>query len=159
MSNTSSKIPAAITTLAGAIAAGMTVAVDGAVAAVTVAPDLYTKNLPVNVTEEAAKALHEYSSNFYAAAAKATGDVALDTMKKHKKVEEVAAEFPLLGKDVWAVKVERSATNRNPGTGEEVVSYGALSGKLVTQDARGNRGLIKHVREELQASALAAFGK
>jgi hypothetical protein len=154
-----SKISESVLTLSEKLSKGITIVVDKDGATTTVAPDLYLANLPEGVTEDQIKAVQGYNSDFFAASVKAFGDSSLDALKKHKSLEEVHGAFPLYGKDMFNVNVSRSETSTTPGTGVPVTKYGVVSAKLVTYDARSNRGAIKAIRDELSASALAAFGE
>ena len=153
-----SKISPAITALSSIVAAGIKINVADGIATTVVEKDLYLKNLPPEVTEDQAKALQAYNSEYYAASAKAFGEAAVPVFKANKKIESISADFPLIGKDNWSVGIDRSKQFPNPQGGEPTTQYGAMSFKLETQAARGSRGVIKHVREEISATALALLG-
>ena len=144
--------------LTSKIAAGITIKVADNIATTVVDKDLYLNNLPEALTVDHVKALHEYNSEYFAASAKAFGEAALPVLKEHKKVDTITADFALAGKDNWAVGIELSHQYPNPKGGEPTTQFGAMSFKLETQAARGSRGMIKHVREEISTAALAMLG-
>lgn len=154
-----SKIPAEVIELSKKLAKGLTIKVDGNVATTEISGNPYKENLPEGLTEENLEAVQKYNSTFYAAATHAFGDTALASLKKAKSVDKVTAEFPLHGKDVFSVGFKREDTFTVPGTGEKGTNYGVISAKLETYEARANRGVIKHIRDELSAKALAAFAE
>lgn len=154
-----SKISPEIASLSDRLKNGITIVVDKDVATTTVTPDMFMLNKPESLSEEVIKQFQAYSSDYYAASVKAGGELSNDLMAKNKKLEEVHLTFPLFGKDVFNVNVSRSETSVTPGTGVPVTKYGVVSAKLVTYDARANRGSIKAIRDELSAAALSAYGE
>lgn len=154
-----SKISPEVAALSDRLKNGITIVVDKDIATTTVAPDMFMLNKPESLSEEVIKQVQAYSSDYYAASVKAGGELSVDTLAKNKNLEEVHLAFPLFGKDVFNVNVSRSETSTTPGTGVPVTKYGVVSAKLVTYDARANRGAIKAIRDEISASALAAFGE
>lgn len=160
MSDAKSKISQEVLDLSKVLAKGISIKVEKGtpVAKAEVVDALYAANLPANVTEDNLKAVQQYNSTFMAAATHAFGQQAIATMAKNKSVEEVVAEIPMFGKDEFSVGMERSKKFHNPGTGAETdPTYGFVTAKLVTAAARSNRGMINHVRKELQEEALKAL--
>lgn len=154
-----SKITPEVANLSDRLKNGITIVVDKDVATTTVTPGMFMLNKPESLPEEFIKQYEAYSSDYYAASVKAGGELSVDLMAKNKNLEEVHLAFPLAGKNLFNVNVARSETSTTPGTGVPVTKYGVVTAKLVTYDARANRGAIKAIRDELSASALAAFGE
>ena len=138
--------------------AGITITVADGIPATIVEKGMFENNLPATVTKEQAKDYEEYRSEYFAATSKAFAETALPVFNEHKKIASISADFPLLGKDNWSVGIDRSKQFPNPQGGEPTTQFGAMSFKLETQAARGSRGVIKHVREEISAAALALLG-
>lgn len=153
-----SKITPEVQTLSDKLAKAIKIEVKDGAAKTTVEADQYLANLPEGLTEAQIKLKQNYDGQFFAAASKAFGEAAIPVLKKHKDIDQISAAFPLYGKDAFSVSMDRSKTYPNPAGGEPSTTYGVLSAKLETQAARANRGLIKHIREELSESALKAFG-
>jgi len=108
-----------------------------------------------------------YRSNFVSAHTLASGEVALDFMKKNKKVENVAGSFEI-GRSTLEVKFDRhkKVPNRvmDKETGNFKVDgekdlYGDSAVKFAVYGARGSRGELKQVREFLQDNFKSAFSK
>ncbi len=126
---------------------------------ISVDPETYVSTLPEGMTKESVKALHDHNSHFYSAATLAVGEMAIEHMKKDKKLEAVEASVPLYGKDTFDLTIERSRTFANPQDKDKpTTTYANVKATLVTQSARAARGTMNQVRQELAASALAAFG-
>jgi len=152
----SKPISTEIKDLADQIAKGITFK-DGKV---EVDANTYVQTLPESISVEQAKAIHKHHSNFFPAATLALGNVALEAMKKDKKLEQVTAEFPMIEKDRFEVTIERRREFPNPQDKEKsTVVFGNVKASMVTQAARASRGSMNHVREQLNADFLSAIGK
>ena len=156
-----SKVNADITELAAKIKSGITIEVKDGAAVSTIDEKLFAANLPESITADQLKAVKQYESTFYPAATLAFGEASQDVLKKNKKIDSVAGEFKLTGKDTWAVNYARTETFRNPASPDAapIVKHGVITAKLTTHDARAKIGQLKAVIEEIGASALEAFGK
>ena len=153
-----SKISQNVVDLSKAISPAIKIEVADGMATTTVEKDLYLKNLPEGLTKETIEKVQDYNSVYFAATAKAFGEAAIPVLKENKKIDSISADFPMIGKDNWAVNIDRSKEYPNPKGGEPTTTFGAMSFKLETQAARGSRGVIKHIREEMAVAALAALG-
>ena len=156
-----SKVNQDIIDLAAKIKPGISIEIKDGQAVSTIDDTLFAANIPEALTAETIKAVKHYESTFYPAATLAFGEASQDVLKKNKKIESVAGEFKLNGKDTWAVNYARTESFRNPASPDAapIVKHGVITAKLTTQDARQKIGQLKAVIEEIGVSALAAFGK
>lgn len=156
-----SKINQDIIDLAAKIKTGVSIEVKDGAAVATIEDGLFAANLPADITVDQLKAVKHYESTFYPAATKAFGEAAQGVLTKHKKIDGVAGEFKLHGKDTFSVNYARTESFRNPAAPDAppIVKHGVITAKLTTHDARAKIGQLKAVIEEIGQDALAAFGK
>jgi hypothetical protein len=123
----------------------------------------YLETLPEGITKEIIADVHKHNSHFYPAATLAFGHAAEKTLKANKKLDEVTLNVPMYGKDSMDLKYSRSKEMFNPsaaeGSPKTFTRYGYVEAKLVVQSARQSLGAMGHVRSELAAEAMKAFGK
>ena len=120
-----SKVNKDVIELSEKIKAGLSVNVADGVATTTVDDGLFMANLPETVTKELVETYEGYRSTFMPAATRAFGQVALETAEKHKKIDQVSAEFKMHGKDTFGVNFSRSESYRNPAdaTAEPITKW------------------------------------
>jgi hypothetical protein len=126
----------------------------------TIQKDAYVGSLPENLTKEMIQHVNHYNSDFYPAVTHAFGEKVIAAMKKDKKLDSITLSTPLMGTDKFELKIDRTRTFPNPsktGDGEPVVKYCVITPNLITQGARGNRGEMSIVREELSEMAMKAL--
>jgi hypothetical protein len=70
-------------------------------------------------------------------------------MKKHKKLDSVSVGIPTIGAGNMTAYMPRSSTNRDPKTGEAIVSHGRLSVDWKTGVGE-RRGQMTHVLAHLK---------
>lgn len=151
----STKISAEITALKEQITGKLSI-VDGKF---VIDPNTYVETLPEDISVEMIKKVHDHNSNFFPAVTMAAGELAIASMKKDKKLDSMSLEVPMINKDHFDVTIERSRSFPNPQGGDAITNWGNVKASLVTQSARGSRGVMNHVRDHLAAEALKAFGK
>ncbi len=152
---TTSKIPAPVLALAEQLSKKIAI-VEGKL---TIDADAYVTTLPESLSVEQAKAVQEHNTHFYPAVTKAAGDIAVAHFKKEKKIDQLDLEVPLLGKDHFDLTFERSRDFPNPqDKANPIKVWGNVKASLTTQAARGSRGVMNTVRDELSEAALKAFG-
>ena len=134
--------------------------VDNKTGIATITDGIYEKNLPDGLTKTAIEQLQAYNTRMAAAATLAVGEIGCDTFKKHKDLDSIDLEVPLIGKDRLNISFDRS--RQVPLRGENGVTgtqtkYGSAS---VSYDMYGTgpRGELKKVKQYLAEQALAAFG-
>lgn len=125
----------------------------------TIAEGTYVGCLPEGLDEKILKQVQDHNSVFYPAVTQAFGEVAIEAMKKDKKLDQVTLEVPLIGNDHFDVTMSRSKTFPNPAGGDPIQKWGVIGAQLVTQSARANRGDMNAVRDSLATMALEALGK
>ena len=140
--------------LAEVMTKGIEVKADGTT---TVQKDLYTANLPEGLTEETVASVSKYNSTFVAAGASAIGSLAVAAMAKHKNIESVSAEVPMVGKDRVNYTVHRQKEYPNPAGGDKIVKKGEVSASLHIQGAVTKTGQLKLVREQIADLALKSL--
>lgn len=154
-----SEIKQPVKDLAEALKKDLTVNKDGTT---EVAADTYIKNMPEGVTEEMAKAVQSYNTNFIAAATLAVGETSIPVMKKNKDLERVSAVFPTIGKDNVSVVFDRVRENSftNPQTKERelVIKNGATTVGYEVYGAK-SKGSLAAVRAHLNEQAAAALAE
>jgi hypothetical protein len=111
------------------------------------------------IPEEQVKALQEHNSLFYPAAAHAVGEMAINAFKKDKKLEQVDAEFKMVGRDHYDLHVSRSKEYPLPGstTGEKITNYGVMRTDMVVQGTNNKAGEMALVRDYLKEKAIKAL--
>jgi hypothetical protein len=109
-----------------------------------------TAGLPRTVVD----GVHGHDIVYAAASVKALGEHAFDMFQVDGDMTDVegSADLGSLGNEVTA-SVHKSKTNRNPTTGEPVITFGATTVKL-TSSAKE----LKKSREELKVAAAALWG-
>jgi hypothetical protein len=154
-----SDIKKPVTDLAAAFKKEITL--DAKTGIATITPDTYEKLLPATITKESIEALQEYNSNVVAAATLALGELSIPAMKKHKDLDDVKLEIPMIGKDTLNVSFARARQVPNPQRGDgdpaTLTKFGSAS---VSFDmySTGPRGELKKVKALLTEQAKAAFG-
>lgn len=119
----------------------------------------YLQTLPEGITVDQVKALHDHNATFFPAATLSVGKVAIEAMKKDKKIDSLSVEIPMYGKDHFDLTIERQRTFPNPQDKEKsTTTFGNVKASYTVQAARGSRGAMNSVRDELSAAALAALG-
>ena len=103
------------------------------------------------------KTVHDFQSDFVAGASLAVGELAIEGMKKHKKLDSVTVSIPTVGAGAMTAYMPRETTGRNPTTGEAVVSHGRLSVDWKTGIGE-RRGQMNHVLTHLKDVGQAALG-
>ncbi|HEY9502091.1 MAG TPA: hypothetical protein VIR01_10740 [Pyrinomonadaceae bacterium] len=128
-------------------------------AAVEVDKDIYVNNLPEGLDKDQISKAHQFNSSFYAAAAKAVGELSIDAMKKNANCKQIEVVIPLMGRDSYTAIVDREKSYPNPRDKEAPIkAFGVLNTQLDTVGSRSNRGVMKLIRAELSEQALKAFG-
>lgn len=118
---------------------------------------VFVDTLPEGLTKEHVEALDTHIPLFAAASYLALGETAVPFFKKHKTFDEVAIEFPTVGKSKFEGIFERSSMVRAPGQ-EPTAKFGTGSMKLDFYGLAASRGEFKKVRDhltELATSTLA----
>lgn len=152
-----SKIPAHILDLSKKALGGISLTLNGETAEAKFEGNVVFDNLPEGQTKEAIEQAFAHVHSCIGGVTHAFGEKCNEAAIANKDLKTVTLEVPLVGKDTWSVTYHRSKTFPVPG-GTEVTRYGVLEGKLETYEARGKVGVLKNVREEIGAAALAAFG-
>lgn len=126
---------------------------------IVAAPDVFEKTLPETLTMETVNAVREHNTTFVAAGAHAFGTAAIDLMSSNKKLDRVAVEMGMGGKDSVAYTMDRSKTTTDHLHGKgEIIKYGVMT--TVLENVAGkNAGQLKAVRKEMGEIALAQFAK
>lgn len=123
----------------------------------TVKEGTYVELLPEGITEDTVKKLQAHNSHLVAAAALATGELAIDYLKKHKSVAAVELSMPTTGKDTLDITVKRDKQVTNPQTKEASTVYGAVTAGFSIYSTRP-RGELAKVKDHLADLALKALG-
>lgn len=120
---------------------------------------VFAKTLPDTLTEETVNAVREHNTTFVAAGAHAFGTAAIELMTANKKIDRIATEINMGGKDNVSYSIDRSKTSVDHLHGKgEITKYGVLSTVLETVAGK-NGGQLKAVRKEMGELALAQFTK
>jgi hypothetical protein len=122
-------------------------------------PDIYSKNLPEDLSMEVVEKVSDYNTVFIAAGAAAFGAMAIDAMKNEKSIERSVLEIPMGMKDNVTYTVDRhhQFTN-NTGDGEKTDKYGVLRTSYEVKAGKTG-GQLKVARNNIAAIAAEAFGK
>lgn len=124
-----------------------------------VSADAYAQTLPEGMSLEQIKLVNEHNAKFYPAATLASGEVAHGHMVKHKDVERLDFEFPMVDRDNWSVSHMRTRESVNPRQPDEkITTYGAYSAKLNTYATKASRGQMSAVGDELSSKLFEALG-
>ncbi len=136
------------------------ITLDTATGIMTIPAAAYEKTLSDGLTVAIGKQLQDHNTTLTAAFALAVGEMGFDAMKKHKKLDRIEAEMPLIGKDTLNAVYSRK-TMVSPGPNakgdEQVPKYGDMKVKMHVYGAT-NHGELRKVKADLSARALEAFG-
>lgn len=149
-----SEIKQEVLDLAEKIKSGISISKDGTV---TIAEDLYIKQLPESIDPKVLAEAQKHTSQFIAAAAYVMGDKALDIMKKNAEINEVSMEIPTVGKDALNFNFKRSREVPNVAGDGKITKYGSMTVKMDSYGT-GSRGQLLKVKQELSDKATKAFG-
>lgn len=123
---------------------------------------VYDDNLPDGLTPDVVKQVSNYTTEFVAAGMEAAGNIALQAMKKDKKLQDVEATLPMgaFGEVDYQVRREKEVQLPFAKEGEPTseVQYGTSHVKVSFHAGR-NSGLLSKVRKEIKANAAEIFGK
>lgn len=125
----------------------------------TVAADLVTEKLmPEGLTAEQFKASLDHVDNVMAGSRLAFGEVSIDAMKKHKKLETTQIEIPLVGKNNYSATMTRSkeVTDLKNPSGPKMTVHGSIREKLELS-CLGNGGELGKVHRHLKNLAKEAL--
>jgi hypothetical protein len=152
-----SKLKSEVLDLAAKLETGM--ALDSDSGAGTENVDLYSSNLPEDLTMEAVKKVSDYNTTFIAAGAYAFGNLAVNAMRDNKKLNEASIEIKMGDKDSLSLNVQRTKefTNALAG-GEKVVKHGVVTASYDVRSGK-NGGQLKQARSVIGELASAAFSK
>lgn len=131
------------------------IAIEGNTASVD--KDLFVRLLPEGVTEDMVKRYQEHTTQVIAATSLALGQAAIPAMKKHKDLDNLTLNMPLVGKDNLQVNFKRQDEVGAPGAAEKTTKFGVVSAKMQIYGTK-TRGEFAKVREELSQDATDAYG-
>lgn len=147
-----------VTDLATTLTKGIDV--DAKAGTATAAVDMYEKNLPEGVTMEQVTGIRDYNTTFVAASAKAFGELAVDALKSNKKLDSLAVDISMGGKDSVSHSILRSKLHIDRlHDNKETTKYGAMTTTFEVHGTKGSAGQLKAVRDEISELALKALAK
>jgi hypothetical protein len=108
---------------------------------------------------EIVEKLQDHNAVFFPAVTKALGEKAIESMKENSSLTQLDLSVPMVRDDTFDVSFKKTYDHMDLKTKEMTTSYGGVSASLTIQAARHNRGPMKNIKDELKATALAAFGQ
>ena len=120
----------------------------------------YEECLPITLSMDVVKEVHEYDTNFVAGGLLAAGHMGVDLMKKNAKVDEVSCRLKMDSRNYTEYDVKRSKTYQNglSATKEEIVKYGVVTvGYHVSAGKRS--GQLELAMNEIREAANAKLKK
>lgn len=122
---------------------------------------VYEAHLPDGITMDTVKSVSSYNTTFCAAGTHAVGELAIEAMKKDKKLESVTAKLPFGSRDSLNLTFHRSregVQNFGADKGKSVTQYGSSVVRVRTR-AGNNSGQMAAARKLISDLATEAFGK
>lgn len=114
---------------------------------------IYEKNLPEGLSMDGAKKYHDYNCDFAAAGRLAFSEMSVEAMVSDKNLETVTGEIPMVGKDVFTFKIDRSRTYPDSiNKGPDTVKYG-VSTAGITMEATKNIGQMNVIKNHIYEMA------
>lgn len=161
MSTTEKKSPSlsdAVLALSASMKGSMSL--DKDTGAGTAEKDIYTKNLPSELTQEIVEAVDAHNANFIAAGAHAFGELMVDAMAANKKLETANISIPMSGKNGVDFTGNRTSSFPNPKDpkGDPIVKYATISPTVTYQPGR-NIGQLKAARAVICELGLSKLAK
>lgn len=158
MAEKDSKISSDVAAMAEAIKANVNL--DFKTGTGTETKPVFEACLPEDLPMETVKRVNNHNANFVAAGGMAFGELSVEAMTKHPKLEKTDINIKMAGTDHVEYRVERTKEYNNhlAGEGAKTVKHGVLT---TTYNVKGgtNSGQLKHVRDHLGALAQEALGK
>jgi hypothetical protein len=120
---------------------------------------IFEKNLPDGLDYDTVKQVRQYSTNFVAAGAHASGMAAIDAMVGNKKIDQVVVELPMCEKDRVTYSVDRKKTIIDHlHDKQEITKYGQVGVTLEVHGAK-NAGQLKIARNLIGTLAMEKLAK
>lgn len=125
----------------------------------TVEKSIFEKNLPDGLDYSTVCQVRQYSSDFVAAGAHASGMNAIDAMAGNKKIEQVVVELPMCEKDRVTYSIDRKKTIVDHlHDKQEITKYGQVGVSVEIHGAK-NAGQLKIARNLVGQMAMERLAK
>lgn len=134
-----------------------------------VAAELYEKSMPEGLTPETASLAFNHLANFTAGTAHGVGIVGVDTLKRHKSIDELTASIPLGDAGSYDIVQKRERITFKPRSAEdagkphkpedEIKTYGAITSQLNIKAGNHKSALFKNSMTLVKEAAAAALSK